>query len=104
MHLCGAYADHRRLDQLAFVAEGVEGCDPRGLELWRRYLVVNLAEMQLALGQWDDGVDVVTPILASPGSAPMLQLVAWCVAARVRLRRGDPGADDALREAERTAE
>jgi DNA-binding CsgD family transcriptional regulator len=103
MHLTSAYAEHRRLDQLDFVEFAVAECDRRGLELWRRYIVVDLAQLHLALGHWDEAADLVAPIVASPASAALLRTVALCVAAKVRLRRGDPGAHELLQEVERVA-
>lgn len=103
MNLCTGYSEQRRLEELDFVVEAVADCDRRGLELWRRYLVVNVAEMHLALGRWDEAADAVAPIIASLESAKLLRLVALCVSAKVRLRRGDPGAREALQEAEAVA-
>ncbi len=99
LHLSSAFAEQRRLDQLDLVEDGVVECDLRGLELWRRYLMVNRAELHLLLGRWDDAAEGVAEIIASPLSAPLPRLGALCVTARVRLRRGDPGGREALAEA-----
>ncbi|MDX6215695.1 MAG: hypothetical protein QOG99_1279 [Frankiales bacterium] len=99
MHLSGAFAEQRRLDQLPMVEEGVAECDRRGLELWGRYIAVDVARMHLELGRWDDAVGGLTDIVASPGSAKLLRLAALTVTAKVRLRRGDPGAREALNQA-----
>ena len=104
MHLTGAYADQRRLDQLQMVDEGLAECERRGLELWRRYIVADRAQMYAALGRWDDAVDAVAETVASPRSAPLLRVSALCVTAKVRMRRGDPGGREALAEARALAE
>jgi ATP/maltotriose-dependent transcriptional regulator MalT len=104
MHLSGSYSEQRRLDQLPMLDEGVADCQRRGLELWLRYMLVDRARMHVELGRWDDAVDGVADILASPTSAPLLRVGALCVTAKVRLRRGDPGAREALAEAKAIAE
>ena len=99
LHLTGGYAEQRRVDQLSLVERAVVDCDRRGLELWRRYVVVSRAEMHLHLGRWDDAVEGVAEIVASPLSAQLLRFLALCVTAKVRLRRGDPGGREALAQA-----
>jgi DNA-binding CsgD family transcriptional regulator/tetratricopeptide (TPR) repeat protein len=104
MHLTGAYADQRRLDQLDMLDEGVAECERRGLVLWLRYVITDRAQMYANLGRWDDAVDAVSETVASPRSAPLLRVFALCVTAKVRLRRGDPGGREALAEARALAE
>jgi DNA-binding CsgD family transcriptional regulator/tetratricopeptide (TPR) repeat protein len=101
LNLCGQLAEQKRVDELPLLLEGVAECERRGLELWRRYLVVHVAELQVVLGQWDEAMAGVAEILALRSSAPLLRLSALIVAARVRMRRGDPGAAEALDEAEK---
>jgi DNA-binding CsgD family transcriptional regulator/tetratricopeptide (TPR) repeat protein len=96
LNLSGAYADQRRVDTLAMMEEAVQDCDRRGLELWRRYVVVSRAQLHLSLGRWDDAVGGIEDLLALTAGDASLRVLAWCVAAKVRLRRGDPGADEAL--------
>lgn len=100
MHLAGTYADARDPERLAYVEEAIADCDRRGLVLWRRYLEINLAQMHLALGRWDETADSMAAILASASTDPLLRILALCLTAKVRLRRGDPGGAEALAEAQ----
>ncbi len=96
LNLGGVYAAHRRVDQLGFLEQGLADCERRGLELWRRYVAVSRAELQLTLGRWDDAVDGIADLLALPVGDGLLRVLAWCVTATARLRRGDPGVREAL--------
>jgi ATP/maltotriose-dependent transcriptional regulator MalT len=54
-------------------------------------------------GRWDEAGAVAMPVLARDG-ADYSTLMAWLAVARVRLRRGDPGVQEALDTALRLAE
>jgi DNA-binding CsgD family transcriptional regulator len=62
-----------------------------------------LALCLMLRGRWDDATDVATEVLAQ-GGEDRSNLMAWLALARVRLRRGDPGADEALNAALRLAQ
>jgi DNA-binding CsgD family transcriptional regulator len=50
-------------------------------------------------GRWDEASQLATGVLAQVEDAAMSRLMALLALARVRLRRGDPGVDEALAEA-----
>jgi DNA-binding CsgD family transcriptional regulator/tetratricopeptide (TPR) repeat protein len=104
LHLTSAFAEQHRVDQLPLFEDAVDDCDRRGLELWRRYVVVNRAQLHLHLGRWDEAVEGVAEIMASPLRAQLLRLGAACVTAKVRLRQGDPGGREALAQARALAD
>ncbi len=67
------------------------------------------AEAWLALclmlrGQWDEAATVASTALPKVEGTNMTRLMALLALARLRLRRGDPGADEALEEARLMAE
>jgi len=100
INLCAGYAAQRRVDLLHVFDDGIEDCDRRGLELWRRYVATSRAELHVALGRWDDAVDGVADVLTLASDDGLILTLAWCVTTTVRLRRGDPGAREALAVAE----
>lgn len=58
----------------------------------------------LALGRWDEAGTEALHVLPRAGVDDMSTLMAQLALARLRLRRGDPGADDAIAVARRLAE
>jgi len=57
-----------------------------------------LALVTLYRGEWDETGRWADDVLHRDGMAPMSRLMALLAVARLRIRRGDPGADDALAE------
>ncbi|HEU4947599.1 MAG TPA: AAA family ATPase [Kribbella sp.] len=72
------------------------------------YLVSLRSRIELDRGRWDDAERLATASLRRPGESVVNQINAFVTLARLRSRRGDPGADAAVRrvvdEAERTGE
>ena len=62
-----------------------------------------LALCLMLRGRWDEATGIATEVLAQ-GAEDISNVMAWLALARVRLRRGDPGADEALDAALRLAE
>jgi DNA-binding CsgD family transcriptional regulator len=58
----------------------------------------------LALGRWDEAGSEALHVLPRAGTDDMSALMAQLALARLRLRRGDPGADEAIAIARRLAE
>jgi DNA-binding CsgD family transcriptional regulator/tetratricopeptide (TPR) repeat protein len=54
-----------------------------------------LALCRMLRGRWDEATGIATEVLAR-GAEDISNVMAWLALARVRLRRGDPGADEAL--------
>lgn len=63
-----------------------------------------LALVLLALGRWDEAATEALQVLPRAGVDDMSALMAQLALARLRLRRGDPGADGAIAAARRLAE
>jgi DNA-binding CsgD family transcriptional regulator/tetratricopeptide (TPR) repeat protein len=72
-----------------FLAEGIEYCTERGLELWLRYLEVYRARIELDRGNWSKAVAAIPLTVENPGT-PLPRIYALVVLALLRARRGDP--------------
>jgi DNA-binding CsgD family transcriptional regulator/tetratricopeptide (TPR) repeat protein len=88
----------RHLDMARYVEEGIEYCQGRGLDAWRKCLVAAKADNQLARGLWDQAAETASAVINAPAD-PAIRPVhdALRVLALVRARRGDPD-HRALRE------
>ncbi|MHB8691442.1 MAG: ATP-binding protein [Solirubrobacteraceae bacterium] len=69
---------------------GLRHASERGDELWRGYLLAYRAQIELELGQWSDATDTAALVLREPRRSRVPRIVALCVTALVRARRGDP--------------
>jgi DNA-binding CsgD family transcriptional regulator len=92
--------DHALADR--FLAEGMDYCAERGLDLWLRYLHVYGAQVLLNQGAWDDASARIPASVLEPGT-PLPRIVALTVLGLIRARRGDPGTAEALDEAQELA-
>jgi DNA-binding CsgD family transcriptional regulator/energy-coupling factor transporter ATP-binding protein EcfA2 len=82
------------------LAEGIEFAERSEFVTFHRYLQVAAGEYHSATGDWDE----VEPAAAyALDSSPPVRSAALTVIGRTRLRRGEPGAVDTLREAWRVA-
>ncbi|HMN62264.1 MAG TPA: LuxR C-terminal-related transcriptional regulator, partial [Anaerolinea sp.] len=82
-----------------YLLEGIEFIADRGLDIFVRFMKAWLTLTYIHLGRWDDAVELANRLQQNlPGSAirriPMLVALG-----RLRARRGDPGAEDALANA-----
>lgn len=84
-----------------YLREAVALAEAHDVEL--TYPSAWLALCLLLRGRWDEATDTATEVLAH-GAEDISNVMAWLALARVRLRRGDPGADKALDEALRLAQ
>ena len=73
---------------------GVEYCTDRELDLWRFEILNLLMSARFDEGRWDDALELSAQLLEH--GKPPLHVPALVTLARVRARRGDPGARDAL--------
>ena len=72
-------------------------------DLWPSYSLAWLSVVQVYTGRWDEGSTTALRVLASADDA-ISRITALIALGRVRARRGDPGADEALDEALELAE
>jgi DNA-binding CsgD family transcriptional regulator/tetratricopeptide (TPR) repeat protein len=103
-HACRAYVnlawqDLERMDFTAaahHVAEGIDLADRTEFVMYARYLQLTLGALRFATSDWDE----VTPAAAfAMEGSPPIRCSALTLIGRTRLRRGEPGAEELLREA-----
>ena len=89
----------------AVIADGVALCADRGIEFWRYYLLGGLAVCRLEQGDWAEAEQLASLVLTATQSTAIARRISPCVTlASLRVRRGEPGAEEFLAEAERLAE
>jgi len=59
-----------------------------------------LALVQMYRGQWSIAATTARAVITNPRSTPISRIMAWIALGRLRARRGDPGAREALDEAQ----
>lgn len=79
------YADARE-----YLDPALELAQEHGVDLIARYLLAYRAQMELALGRWDDAVETAVLVLREPRRSIKPRIVAHAVIGVVRARRGDP--------------
>ena len=107
-NLVGAAVDARAFGLAErYVQEGIDYCEERGLELWRRQLLTNRVTLELQCGRWQRAVDF-SDELVRVVPTPHGRIYALLTIGLVRARSGDPGVwellDEALSLAEPTEE
>ena len=94
----GLIHDFARAEQ-AF-REGVEYCEERGIFSHSAYIRAYYTICELDRGHWTEAARMASELLRSPEVAGVTQRVTvMTTLALVRIRRGDPGADELLQEA-----
>ena len=84
-------------------AEAVALTEEHDLDLFRRILLVDLAEAVFERGRWLEAEHQLRALLREPDTAPLVRARAEAVLGRLLARRGDPGARDAIQRAASTA-
>jgi ATP/maltotriose-dependent transcriptional regulator MalT len=109
-NLCGARAvgERRQAEAMRFLADGIDYCTDRGLELFRLYLLANRARLELDQGRWAEAAESAASVLRIHRTSTTPRIGALVVLGLVRARRGDPEPwtplDEAWTLAEPTAE
>ncbi|HEY4091014.1 MAG TPA: AAA family ATPase [Luteibacter sp.] len=75
----------------------------RDLDSWANYVLAWKARMDFEQGRWDDAARLASQLIIRDAVAPVTRIPAMAVLARIRLRRGDSGADAMLDEASELA-
>jgi ATP/maltotriose-dependent transcriptional regulator MalT len=75
----------------------------RDLDAWANYILVWKARVDFEQGRWDDAARLASQMIVRDAVAPVTRIPAMAVLARIRLRRGDSGADALLEEASELA-
>jgi len=82
--------DLRRYDLAdGYRDETVAYVDDHDLDLYRRRLSGDLAELALERGRWDEAAELADALLAASGTAPLSRAKGLLVIGRLRARRGD---------------
>jgi DNA-binding CsgD family transcriptional regulator/tetratricopeptide (TPR) repeat protein len=106
-HACRAYVnliwrhlDALRLDEAQrLLDEGIQFAERSEFLMFSRYLQVALGALRFAAGDWDQ----VEPATYEAAASAPVRCSALTLIGRTRLRRGEPGAAQTLREAWRIA-
>ena len=83
-----------------YLPQAIEFCAAHNEDLWHINALAYAARNALDRGRWAEAADFAERLLQDPRESPWPHHEALVVLALVRARRGDPGAGDALDEAE----
>lgn len=75
----------------------------RDLDSWANYVLAWKARLDFEQGRWDDAARLASQLIVRDAVAPVTRIPAMAVLARIRLRRGDPGAEELIDEASELA-
>ena len=111
-HITNAYGNlgsasgevHRFEQARGYLLQGIEFAREHDLDYSRLYATSWLALADLHLGRWNEAGETALTVLRSPGSAAISRIMALVALGRLRVRRGDPGASEALAEAAKLAQ
>ena len=82
-----------------YLVEGIEYARDRDLDHAMNYMSAWLALVRLYQGRWDEALELAECVVGRPGTSAITRIMALVALGRLRTRRGDAGADDALEEA-----
>ncbi len=82
-----------------WLREGVRWCAEHDLDIHGDYCLAWLARSCFELGRWPEADQVATDAAARPSQHTPTRIVALTALGRLRVRRGDTGADEPLTEA-----
>lgn len=103
----GTAATHAQhiLTKLGFrYLEETIACARSGTWTVRRTMLRPGSRVRFEQGRWAEAGDLAAQVASKQGVSPITRIVAFTVLGRIRARRGDPQAADALDEAWRLAE
>ena len=95
---------YRFADADRYLTEGIRYAADRDLDYSRHYMQAWLALTRLYQGRWAEAGELARPIVENPHVAAISRIMALVALGRLRTRRGDPGAAQALDEALELAE
>ncbi len=91
--------EHDLLRAERYYREGMVYCEERGLFSSLAYLHAYGARLALDRGDWTEAARIATALLRGMELVPLQRVPTLVTLAQVRIRRGDPGADELLAEA-----
>lgn len=80
----------------SYLVEGISFAAERDFDSHRNYAQAWLALVYLYLGRWREAGETATAVLRRPSTSSISRIMASLALGRLRTRRGDPGAMDAL--------
>ena len=95
---------YRFADAERYLVAGIEYTGERDLDHSQHYMGAWLALTRMYQGRWVEAGDLVHRLLGGRPIAPISRIMALVAAGRLRTRRGDPGAAEALDEARELAD
>ncbi|HUP97645.1 MAG TPA: AAA family ATPase [Usitatibacter sp.] len=106
-HLANAYGNlgsasgevHRYRRALGYLDAGIEFCAQHDLDGSHQYQLAWRSLAHLHLGHWAQAAEDAAAVLALPAATAISRIMALIAMGRLRARRGDPGAWQALDEA-----
>ena len=82
-----------------YLLETIRFATEKEVDLYRIYALAWLGLCRLSLGHWDEVESYATEALAGATESSTARVMALCALGRLRVRRGDPGAQSVLDEA-----
>ena len=82
-----------------YLAEGIAFTSERGMDIFHRFMLAWMALAYLHLGRWDEAAELVSQTAQRPAISVFSRIPTMAAIGRLRARRGDPGAGQALDEA-----
>jgi DNA-binding CsgD family transcriptional regulator len=89
---------------IRYLEETIAFSAQRDLDAQVHYATAWLARVRFEQGRWAEAGELATQVASKPGVSPITPIVAFTVLGRIRTRRGDPQATEALDQAWRLAE
>jgi DNA-binding CsgD family transcriptional regulator/tetratricopeptide (TPR) repeat protein len=100
LNLGSSYGEQYRFaDADRELTAGIAFARSRDLDLACHYMCAWLALTRLYQGRWTEAAELASAVIAEPHLAAVSKIMALVALGRVRARRGDPGAAQALDEA-----
>ena len=87
----------------AYIDRGIAYCEERDLDSWARFMSAYRCDLALARGDWDRATELAGAILHAEVVTSLNRIPALVALGRIRARRGQPGALEALDEARQLA-
>ncbi len=82
-----------------YLTTGIAYCAERDIDTSRSYMMAWKSLVDLYCGRWDAAAETAAAVLARPTTAATSRIMALVALGRLRMRRGDAAARDALEEA-----
>jgi DNA-binding CsgD family transcriptional regulator len=79
--------------------EGIQYCEERDLDSWTTYMLSCKARMELETGHWKEAYNIADSLLKNENQPSVIKISALAVLARIKMRKGEPGALPLLQEA-----